>query len=91
MVSKKVIIKNATGLHLGPAGLFCKMAMKYDCHISIEKKNDYENISANGKSVLGILGACIKYGDEIKIVCDGIDEEEALADMTKLVEDGLGE
>lgn len=27
MVSDKVVIKNPTGLHLRPAGLFCKTAM----------------------------------------------------------------
>ena len=29
MVSDKVVIKNPTGLHLRPAGLFCKTAMQY--------------------------------------------------------------
>lgn len=28
MVSGKVVIKNPTGLHLRPAGLFCKTAMQ---------------------------------------------------------------
>ena len=28
MVSGKVVIKNPTGLHLRPAGLFCKTAMR---------------------------------------------------------------
>ena len=27
MISKRVTIKNPTGLHLRPAGLFCKMAL----------------------------------------------------------------
>lgn len=30
MISKKVTIKNPTGLHLRPAGLFCKMALEYE-------------------------------------------------------------
>lgn len=34
--------------------------------------------TANAKSVLSVLGACIKSGDEIEIVCEGEDEEEAL-------------
>ena len=29
MVSQKVIIKNPTGLHLRPAGILCKEAMKF--------------------------------------------------------------
>ena len=43
------------------------------------------------KSVLSVLGACVKSGDEITFVCEGPDEEAALAAMVKIVEDGLGE
>ena len=34
MISKKVAIKNPTGLHLRPAGLFCKMALEYESKIT---------------------------------------------------------
>ncbi|MBU3874748.1 HPr family phosphocarrier protein [Faecalicatena sp. AGMB00832] len=91
MVSEKVIIKNPTGLHLRPAGLFCKTAMQYGCKITVEKKNKHEDVTANAKSVLSVLGACIKSGDEIRIVCEGEDEESALEEMVRIVEDGLGE
>jgi phosphocarrier protein len=37
------------------------------------------------------LGACVKSGDEIELCCEGTDEEEALATLVKLIEDGLGE
>ena len=49
------------------------------------------NTPTNAKSVLSVLGACIKCGDEIEFVCEGADEEEALAAMVRLVESGLGE
>lgn len=91
MVSSKVIIKNPTGLHLRPAGLFCKTAMQYESKIVIHKEGKHEDVTANAKSVLSVLGACIKSGDEIEIICDGEDEEEALAEITSLVMDGLGE
>lgn len=91
MVSQKVIIKNPTGLHLRPAGLFCKTAMQFASRISVEKKTKNENVTANAKSVLSVLGACIKGGDEIVIVCEGEDEEKALEEMVNIVEEGLGE
>ena len=40
---------------------------------------------------MSVLGACIKAGDEIEIICDGEDEQEALAAMLEIIEDGLGE
>ena len=87
MVSKKVRIINPTGLHLRPAGIFCNTAVKFDSKITFQ----YGNTNANANSVLSVLGACIKKGDEIELICDGADEEEALAAMVKAIEDGLGE
>ena len=87
MVKQKVVVKNLTGLHLRPAGLLCKEAINFKCSIHFQFHDTY----ANAKSVLSVLGACIKCGDEIEFVCEGPDEEEALAAMVRLVESGLGE
>lgn len=88
MVSRKVKIVNATGLHLRPAGVLCETAMKYSCKVTFKTDDNYE---ANAKSVLGVLGACVKCGDEIEIICDGADEATALDDLISSVEGGLGE
>ena len=87
MVSKKVVIKNPTGLHLRPAGILCKEAMRFRSLITFT----FRESTANAKSVLSVLGACIKCGDEIEIFCDGSDENEALSNIVKVIEDGLGE
>ena len=87
MVSRKTTIKNPTGLHLRPAGLFCKTAVQFKSRISFQ----FKDTTANAKSVLSVLGACIKAGDEIELICDGEDEQEALQAMLKIIEDGLGE
>lgn len=87
MVSAKVVIKNPTGLHLRPAGDLCKKAMEFDSHITFAIRNT----TANAKSVLSILGACVKTGDEIELFCEGKDEEEALRTLVQMIEDGLGE
>ena len=87
MVSAKATIKNPTGLHLRPAGLFCKTAVQFKSKITFRSRNTIEN----AKSVLSVLGACIKSGDEIEVICEGIDEEEALQAMLRIIEEGLGE
>ncbi len=87
MVSQKVKITNTTGLHLRPAGLFCKTAVEYQSNITFRVRNTI----ANAKSVLSVLGACVKCGDELEIFCDGADEEEALRGMVDIIESGLGE
>ena len=52
---------------------------------------EYENSIANAKSVLSILGAGIKSGDEILLICEGEEEEKALKAMIEAIESGLGE
>ena len=87
MVSQRVVIKNPTGLHLRPAGILCKEAMKYRSLITFS----FRESTANAKSVLSVLGACVKCGDEIEFVCDGDDEAEALQALINAVDSGLGE
>ena len=87
MVSKKVVIQNPTGLHLRPAGILCKTAMQFKSMITFT----FDNTTANAKSVLSVLGACVKSGVEIEIICEGSVEQAALAAMVEAVESGLGE
>lgn len=87
MVSQKVMIKNPSGLHLRPAGILCKEALRYQSSVKFQ----FNQSTANAKSVLSVLGACVKSGDIIELICEGSDEEKALAAMILLVESGLGE
>ncbi len=87
MISRKVVVRNITGLHLKPAAYFCKEASKFKSLITFS----FENTTANAKSVLSVLGACVRCGDEIEIFCEGPDELEALNSIVQAVEDGLGE
>lgn len=81
MVSGKITISSATGLHLRPAGILCNQAVKYPCKIELVK----ENKIVNAKSILGVLSACIHYQDEIELVCDGEQEIEAFYDLSELL------
>ena len=87
MVSKKVVVKNPTGLHLRPAGILCNEAVKYKSKVYFR----YGDNEANAKSVLSVLGACIKCGTELEFTCEGEDEAEALEAVVSAVENGLVE
>ncbi|SHM73012.1 phosphocarrier protein [Anaerosporobacter mobilis DSM 15930] len=82
MVSKKIVVQSAYGLHLRPVSLLCQEALKYSCHIMLLT----ESKSVNAKSVLGVLGACVKNGMEIELQCDGEDEKEALEAIISLLD-----
>lgn len=86
MISEFVKITNPTGFDLNPAGELCKKAMNYKCQITFTYGKG--NI-ANAKSVLSVLGACVKAGDEIILRCDGEDEEIAMQDLIAFIEKGI--
>ena len=88
MVRKKIIVDDPLGIHLRTAGAMCEEAVKFESLITFEYKNDK---TANAKSVLSVLGACVKSGDEIEFTCNGPDEKDALEALVSAVESGLGE
>ena len=80
MIMQEIILKNESGLHARPATEIAKSASKYKCDIKL-------NVSGkeyNAKSILNIMSAGIKNNTQIKIVCEGIDEEQALTEMIEL-------
>lgn len=82
MRSKKITIKNPTGIDLDLAGVLCKKAVQYKSLITFA----YEDGTANAKSVLSVLGSCVRGGDTIELFCDGVDEDDALTAVTTLLE-----
>ena len=87
MVSGTAVVIDGSGLHLKPAARFCEEAMRFKSTVTFT----FGNTTANAKSVLSILGACVKCGDEIEIVCNGEDEQEALDHLCAAVKRGLGD
>ena len=88
MVAQKIIIKNPTGLHYVRPAISAKRQCKFKSKVTFIY--DEKNV-ANAKSVLSVLGACIKSGDEIELICNGEDESEALEHLIQYIKDGLGE
>lgn len=87
MVSKKVIIKNPSGLHARPASVLTQAAGKCRSNVIIV----YGEKQIQAKSILNIMAAAIKTGSEIEVQCDGETEEEDLKSLVDLIEGGLGE
>ena len=87
MLSRKITIKNPSGLHLRPAGVLSQTAMKFKSDIIIE----YGEKKIVAKSVLNVMAAGIKSGTEVTLVVDGEDEEEAMKTLVEAIASGLGE
>ena len=87
MLSRKITIKNPSGLHLRPAGVLSQTAMKFKSDIIIE----YGEKKIVAKSVLNVMAAGIKSGTEVNLIVEGDDEEEAMKTLVEAIESGLGE
>lgn len=82
MIRKDIEIKNEMGLHARAAALFVLTTNKFASDIFIEKNGDM----INAKSIMGIMALGISQGSVISIIINGIDETEAMEEITHLVE-----
>lgn len=87
MKSQKVKLVNSEGFHMRPAGEFAAQMGKFESDITLV----HGGKKVDGKSLMNIIASAIKCGDEIEIICEGVDEEAALAKATELINSGLGE
>ena len=86
MVKENIIVTSQLGIHLRPAGAMCDAAIKFDSNISFEYA---EGKTANAKSVISILASGVRCGDEITLIADGSDEEEALKTVSEKFKEAL--
>ena len=87
MKEKNVKIVNKLGLHARPASLIVQTAMAFSSNIYIIK----DEIKVDAKSIMGILMLAAACGTELKLQTEGPDEEQALAKMVEVFNNGFGE
>ncbi|GIO23921.1 HPr family phosphocarrier protein [Oceanobacillus sp. J11TS1] len=81
MVEKTVKIELDSGLQARPAAYFVQEANRFNSHIFLE--NDHKKV--NAKSIMGLMSLALTKGEEIKLIIEGEDEEEAMEYLTSLV------
>lgn len=87
MVTLEYTIKNKLGIHARPAGFLAKFAKEHeDCVISCGRVNSSKEYDA--KSVLSVMGAQFKCGDDIifKIDSDEKISEDLVKKLRELLE-----
>jgi len=82
-----VTLRNASGLHARPAKVFARAAGSSPADVVVSR----DGREVNGKSVLSVLTLDCHQGDQITIRTSGEGAAEALAELVRLVESGLGE
>lgn len=77
MIEKVMQIQLATGLEARPVAVLVQVASRHTCSIYIEA----EGKKVNAKSIMGMMSLGLDSGEEVKVIADGEDEQQAIADM----------
>lgn len=87
VIERRVRIVNELGLHARPAAEFVKLASKFKSEIRVRR----DDMTVNGKSIMGVMTLAAEQGSELVITADGGDAEEAVKALVALVESGFRE
>jgi phosphocarrier protein FPr len=87
VTSEAIVIPNLTGLHARPAAVLANLAKKFKADVRLQK----DDRQANAKSVVAIMGLEIGCGDKVILVAKGDDADAAIATLTPLLWEGLGD
>jgi len=85
--SAPLAIVNASGLHARPAAVLASRAKAFRADVRLRRGNDV----VNARSVVAIMGLEVSRGDTIHIVATGADAAEAVAALSQVIREGLGE
>jgi len=86
MRQRDVVIGGDEGLHLRPAGRLSEKALSFSCTCSMVIGSKTYNL----KSVLSVLSAQVNAGRQVRLVCEGEDEEEAIEALSALLAEDTG-
>ena len=77
MISKSITINIPTVLEARPVALLVQVASQYESRIYVEIAEK----KVNAKSIMGMMSLGIAEGEQVTIIADGADEENAVADI----------
>lgn len=79
MITKKIVIEIKSGLEARPVALFVQVASQFESSIYVE----YGSKKVNAKSIMGMMTLGLAAGEEVTVIAEGPDEEEAIESIKK--------
>ncbi len=86
-VTKKLEIRNKLGLHARAAALFVQTANKFSSQISVSN----DGMTADGRSIMGMLTLGATQGSKIQVEAIGDDAEKAMRALERLLDNRFNE
>lgn len=81
MIQKSMQIQLANGLEARPVAVLVQKASMFDSKIYIEA----EGKKVNAKSIMGMMSLGLAEGEQITIIANGPDEDEAVNAIDKYI------
>jgi phosphocarrier protein len=87
MLKKEFTIVNKLGLHARAAAALVQLAGGFSSEITITR----DDLTINCKSIMGVLMLAAAQNSIVALEIEGEDENEAMAALGRLIEEGFGE
>jgi len=87
MRRQSVTICNKLGMHARAAAKFVQLASRFESEIKLQRGEK----EVNGKSIMGVMMLAAGKGTSIDILAAGGDEQTAVAELIRLVQERFGE
>lgn len=87
MTERHLEIVNRLGLHARAAAKLVHTAGRFGCNVTLVKEGE----AVDAKSILGLMALGAAKGAKISIICDGVDESEAIEAISELIENRFDE
>jgi phosphocarrier protein len=87
VVERDLTIANKRGLHARASSRFVKCVEQFQARVTVEK----DGTTVLGTSIMGLMLLAAAPGSIIRVAADGTDAEQAIAAISKLVDDRFGE
>lgn len=80
--TKELVLLNKYGLHVRPAGLFAKIASRFDAEVEVEKDGNV----VSGKSIMALMTLEAVCGTKLIVTASGPQAHEVLVELESLVQ-----
>ena len=87
VIERAATIVNPLGMHARPAAEFVKVANRFRSGVEVKK----DDLTVNGKSIMGVMMLAAECGSSILLKTDGEDAEACMEALLALVADGFHE
>lgn len=80
-IIREMTLQNKYGMHVRPAGLFAKVASRFDADVVVEKDGNV----VSGKSIMALMTLEAVCGTVLKVTASGAQAKEVLDELEALV------